>query len=218
MPGQTLDAGFSQFLKQMGSDARPGPNTIAHARGWRSVTKRGAGHHVTQNNADFQYLCTDFLYRKMVTGIAVIHPPLHSEAHGPFVTHPDEEFIHVLAGSIVIATEFCAPPRAGNGRWPPVRLDDSARYLPRRYRRCPHPVQPDRPALVIAPTAPSPARLGSHRVGLVLEPVLDCVRRVLLGQVPEPDQPLAFQRNRSRRTNDSLPPSLVTKVPFVLWS
>ena len=104
---RALDADFSQFLKQMGSDAHPGP-TVAHAKGWRSVTKRGAGHHVTQSNADFEYLCTDFLYRKMVTGIAVI-TARSFEAHGPFVTHPGEEFIHVLAGSIVIATEFYAP-------------------------------------------------------------------------------------------------------------
>ena len=62
------------------------------------MTKRGAGHHVTQNNADYEYLCTDFLYRKMVTGVAVITAP-SLEAHGPFVTHPGEEFVHVLAGS-----------------------------------------------------------------------------------------------------------------------
>jgi quercetin dioxygenase-like cupin family protein len=44
----------------------------------------------------------------MVTGIAVITAP-SLEAHGPFVTHPGEEFVHVLAGSIVIATEYYAP-------------------------------------------------------------------------------------------------------------
>ncbi len=104
---RALDADFSQFLKQMGSDASTGPTPV-HAKGWRSATTRGHGHHITQNNADYEYLCTDFLYRKMVTGIGVI-TARSLEAHGPFVTHPGEEFIHVLAGSIVVATEYYAP-------------------------------------------------------------------------------------------------------------
>jgi transcriptional regulator with XRE-family HTH domain len=102
---RALDADFTQFLTQMGSET---PAALVHAKGWRSTTKRGHGHHVTQRNADYEYLCTDYLYRKMVTGIAVI-TARSLEAHGPFVTHPGEEFVHVLGGSIVIATELYAP-------------------------------------------------------------------------------------------------------------
>jgi hypothetical protein len=91
----------------MGQSAEPKAPPL-NANGWRSVSKRGDGHHVTQPNADYEYLCNDFLYRKMVTGIAVITARSLDE-HGPFVTHPGEEFVHVLEGSVVIATEFYAP-------------------------------------------------------------------------------------------------------------
>ncbi|GAM97777.1 transcriptional regulator, HTH_3 family [alpha proteobacterium U9-1i] len=105
---RALDADFSQFLSQMGPGDTPrGPSPV-NAHGWRSVTRRGQGEHVTQPNADYEYLCTDFLYRKMVSGIAVI-TALSLEQHGPFVTHPGEEFVHVLEGTLVVATEFYAP-------------------------------------------------------------------------------------------------------------
>ena len=104
---RALDADFSQFLTQMGQS--PSPKTSpAPAHGWRSVTRRGEGHHVTQPNADYEYLCTDFLYRRMVSGIALI-TARSLEEHGPFVTHPGEEFIHVLVGQLVLATEIYAP-------------------------------------------------------------------------------------------------------------
>jgi transcriptional regulator with XRE-family HTH domain len=104
---RALEADFTQFLKQMGPEQSSGPS-VAHAKGWRSLTRRGQGHHVEQNNADYEYLCGDFLYRKMVTGIAQI-TARSLEEHGPFVTHPGEEFIYVLDGSVVIVTEFYAP-------------------------------------------------------------------------------------------------------------
>lgn len=104
---RALDADFSQFLTQMGK-AAPRGAAPAPAHGWRSVTRRGEGHHVTQPNADYEYLCTDFLYRRMVTGIALI-TARSLEEHGPFVTHPGEEFIHVVEGRLVLATEIYAP-------------------------------------------------------------------------------------------------------------
>lgn len=104
---RALDADFTQFLTQMGQSAEPKAPPL-NASGWRSVSRRNEGHHVTQPNADYEYLCNDFLYRKMVTGIAVITART-LEDHGPFVTHPGEEFVHVLEGAVVIATEFYAP-------------------------------------------------------------------------------------------------------------
>jgi DNA-binding Xre family transcriptional regulator len=105
---RALDADFSQFLNQMGQSAGPKAHSPVHANGWRSVTRRGEGHHVTQPNADYEYLCTDFLYRRMVTGIALI-TARSIEEHGPFVTHPGEEFIHVIEGQLVVVTEIYAP-------------------------------------------------------------------------------------------------------------
>lgn len=104
---RALDAEFAQFLTQMGQSVEQ-EAARANASGWRSVSRRGEGHRVTQPNADYEYLCTDFLYRKLVTGIAVI-TARSLEEHGPFVTHPGEEFVHVLENSVVVATEFYAP-------------------------------------------------------------------------------------------------------------
>ena len=104
---RALDADFTQFLTQMGQS--PAPKAApATAHGWRSVTRRGEGHHVTQANADYEYLCTDFLYRRMVSGIILI-TARSLEEHGPFVTHPGEEFIYVLEGRLMLATEIYAP-------------------------------------------------------------------------------------------------------------
>jgi quercetin dioxygenase-like cupin family protein len=44
----------------------------------------------------------------MVTGIAMINARSIDE-HGPFVTHPGEEFIYVIEGPVVLATELYAP-------------------------------------------------------------------------------------------------------------
>lgn len=108
---RALDADFSQFLTRMGQAPAP---KAAPAHGWRSMTRRGEGHHVTQPNADYEYLCTDFLYRRMVSGIALITARSLDE-HGPFVTHPGEEFIHVLEGQLVLATEIYAPLTLNTG-------------------------------------------------------------------------------------------------------
>jgi transcriptional regulator with XRE-family HTH domain len=104
---RALDADFSQIISSMarsdGSKHLP-----ASARGWRSLTRRGEGCHVTQNNGDYEYLCSEFLYRKMVTGICVLTAQTLEE-HGPYVTHPGEEFIHVLDGPVIIETGYYAP-------------------------------------------------------------------------------------------------------------
>lgn len=105
---RALEADFTQFLKQMGHTQSNAEPAASHASGWRTVTRRGEGQHVTQNNADYEYLCGDYLYRKMVTGIAAISARSLDE-HGPFVTHPGEEFIYVLDGPVVLATELYAP-------------------------------------------------------------------------------------------------------------
>jgi DNA-binding Xre family transcriptional regulator len=105
---RALEADFTEFLKQMGPSGAAREGGSSQASGWRALTRRGGGHHVTQSNADYEYLCGDYLYRKMVTGIAVINARSLDE-HGPFVTHPGEEFIYVLDGSATLATDIYAP-------------------------------------------------------------------------------------------------------------
>lgn len=105
---QALQADFTQFLKQMGGGELGAEPGVARAQGWRSVTRAGKGHHVTQPHSDYEYLCGDYLFRKMVTGIALIGA--HSlDEHGPYVSHPGEEFIYVLEGPAVLATDIYAP-------------------------------------------------------------------------------------------------------------
>lgn len=105
---RALDADFSQIVNRMvrSEDART--QQPVNASGWRSVTRRGEGHRVSQNNGEYEYLCTDFLYRRMVAGIAEV--TAHSlEEHGPFVTHPGEEFLMVVEGTVIVETEYYAP-------------------------------------------------------------------------------------------------------------
>jgi transcriptional regulator with XRE-family HTH domain len=105
---RALDTDFSQIVTRMvTSDIARGHATI-HASGWRSVTRRGEGHRVTQNNGDYEYLCSEFLYRKLVSGFATVTATSLDE-HGPFVTHPGEEFIHVMEGTVIVETEIYAP-------------------------------------------------------------------------------------------------------------
>jgi transcriptional regulator with XRE-family HTH domain len=122
---RALDADFSQFLMQMGGDGAVADIAPAHASGWRSVTRAGEGHAVNQTNAEYRYLCTDFLYRKMVTGIATI-TAMSQDEHGPFVTHPGEEFIYVLEGAIVVATEYYAPLTLNQGD--SIQFDSTTRH------------------------------------------------------------------------------------------
>jgi transcriptional regulator with XRE-family HTH domain len=97
-----LGADFSQFLRHMGWP-EPGKSAASQFKGWRSFTPSGEGKHVTQSNADYEYVCGDFLYRKMIAGVVVITARTLAE-HGPMVTHPGEEFVYVIDGPVVFAT------------------------------------------------------------------------------------------------------------------
>lgn len=105
---RALDTDFTQIVTRMvASDAQRTQPPI-NATGWRSVTRRGEGHNITQNNGQYEYLCTEFLYRKLVSGFATVSARSFDE-HGPFVTHPGEEFLHVIEGSVIVETEYYAP-------------------------------------------------------------------------------------------------------------
>jgi len=53
-------------------------------------------------------LLSEFLYRKLVLGFATVTVQTMDE-HGPFVTHPGEEFIHVVEGTVIVETGYYAP-------------------------------------------------------------------------------------------------------------
>lgn len=97
-----LGADFSKFLRQMGWP-EPGKNASSQFKGWRTFTPAGEGKHVTQSNADYEYVCGDFLYRRMIAGIAVVTARSLAE-HGPMVTHQGEEFVYVIDGPVTFAS------------------------------------------------------------------------------------------------------------------
>lgn len=105
---RALDTDFSNIINRMVTPASPRVHVPGNATGWRSVTRRGEGHLVAQNNGKYEYLCTEFLYRKLVSGFATVTAQTLDE-HGPFVTHPGEEFIHVMEGTVIVETEYYAP-------------------------------------------------------------------------------------------------------------
>ncbi len=105
---RALDTDFTQIVNRMVSPETPRVHPPTNATGWRSETRRGEGHRVTQNNGEYEYLCTEFLYRKMVAGFATVKARTLDE-HGPFVTHPGEEFLLVVEGAIIVETEYYAP-------------------------------------------------------------------------------------------------------------
>jgi transcriptional regulator with XRE-family HTH domain len=97
-----LGADFFQFLRHMGWP-EPGKGGPTQVKGWRSYTPHGEGKHVNQENADYEYVCADFLYRKMVAGIAVVTARSLAE-HGPMVSHQGEEFAYVIDGPVTFAS------------------------------------------------------------------------------------------------------------------
>jgi transcriptional regulator with XRE-family HTH domain len=111
---RALDADFGQILHRMVTPDAPRVHVPPNATGWRSLTRRGEGHQVTQSNGNYEYLCTEFLYRKLVSGFATVTAQ-NLDEHGPFVTHPGEEFIHVIEGTVIVEAEYYAPLTLGTG-------------------------------------------------------------------------------------------------------
>lgn len=91
-----------QFTQRMGWPA-PGKSAATQFKGWRSYTPAGEGRHVTQPAMDYEYVCGDFLYRKLIAGIVTITARSLND-HGPMVAHPGEEFVYVIEGPVVFAT------------------------------------------------------------------------------------------------------------------
>ena len=91
-----------QFVQHMGWPEQS-KSTSEQFKGWRSFTPLGEGRHVTQTHADYEYVCGDFLYRKMIAGIVRITARSLAE-HGPMVSHPGEEFVYVIEGPVTFAT------------------------------------------------------------------------------------------------------------------
>lgn len=99
---EALGLNFSKFLTDVNAVPQPG------AAGWRSVSRANEGRVVTTHNGVYRYLCSDVQNRRMINLIA--SPTARTlEEHGPLVSHPGEEFEHVLHGSVVLITSLYEP-------------------------------------------------------------------------------------------------------------
>jgi transcriptional regulator with XRE-family HTH domain len=84
----------------------PGSKSISN--GIRSICRKGEGIPLTTARYDAQVLCTDIANKRM-------HPAIDTvtvrslEAAGGYSRHDGEEFLHVLAGHLLLATEFYEP-------------------------------------------------------------------------------------------------------------
>ena len=74
----------------------------------RSVT-------VTTPNYDYHYLCTELRRKRMIPVITTIRAKT-LEQFGKLVSHAGEEYIYVLRGRVVVATEFYDPVTLEQGQ------------------------------------------------------------------------------------------------------
>jgi transcriptional regulator with XRE-family HTH domain len=87
-----------------GTDAPADPGVT----GRRSIGRIEDAVRVETPNYDYYYLCTDLRRKRMVPILTRIRAKSLSE-FGELISHPGEEYIHVLEGAIVVHTEFYDP-------------------------------------------------------------------------------------------------------------
>lgn len=84
------------------------PASKSISNGIRSICRKGEGIPLTTARYDAQVLCTDIANKRM-------HPAIDTvtvgslEAAGGYSRHDGEEFLHVLSGHLLLATEFYEP-------------------------------------------------------------------------------------------------------------
>ena len=74
----------------------------------RSLGDIGQAVRVETPNYDYYYLCTELLRKRMIPVITKIRAKT-AEEFGALVHHPGEEFVYVLRGTVLVATEFYDP-------------------------------------------------------------------------------------------------------------
>lgn len=79
-----------------------------------TLTRAGAGVERRTERFRFELLCADLAGKKMVPSVNRV-AAASLDAVGGMRAHPGEEFIYVLAGPVVIHTEFYAPVTLATG-------------------------------------------------------------------------------------------------------
>lgn len=82
--------------------------------GRRSIGRPNDAVRVETPNYDYYYLCTDLRHKRMLPVLTRIRAKSLSE-FGDLVSHPGEEYIHVLEGTIIVHSEFYDPVELRTG-------------------------------------------------------------------------------------------------------
>jgi transcriptional regulator with XRE-family HTH domain len=80
----------------------------ASISGRRAVTRRGEGATLTTDTYTYELLCADIAHKKLIPLLTRINARSVQE-FDTLVTHPGEEFIYVLQGSVTLQTSLYAP-------------------------------------------------------------------------------------------------------------
>ena len=90
------------------------PAVDSGVTGRRSIGRLTDAVRVETPNYDYYYLCTELRQKRMVPILTRIRAKSLSE-FGDLVSHPGEEYIHVLEGTIIVHTEFYDPVTLSTG-------------------------------------------------------------------------------------------------------
>ena len=113
---QRLGMRMSELFAEPSDDVAP----AVTAR--RSIGGYDKSVRVETPNYDYYYLCTELRRKRMVPVITKIRAK-SVEQFGELVHHAGEEYVYVLKGKIVVATEFYDPVTLGEGE--SIYLDSS---------------------------------------------------------------------------------------------
>ncbi len=83
-------------------------DTVSFSKGMRTVTRRGQGEFQSTSRYDLELLSAELAHKRMVPSKNHITAQSLEDAGG-LRGHEGEEFIYVLAGHVVIHTEFYTP-------------------------------------------------------------------------------------------------------------
>jgi transcriptional regulator with XRE-family HTH domain len=86
----------------------------APVRGRRSVTRKGQGAVMPTAQYDYEMLCADISDKQFVPLLTRIKANSIKEFPS-LITHPGEEFVYMLSGSVTLHTEFYAPTQLNPG-------------------------------------------------------------------------------------------------------
>jgi len=99
-------------MSELFAENEPGAETQVTAR--RSIGELDQAIRVTTPNYDYYYLCTELRRKRMIPLITRIRAK-SAEEFGEPISHPGEEFVYVVRGSIVVHTEFYDPVTLAEG-------------------------------------------------------------------------------------------------------